>query len=501
MKTLPNLIRIMLLVAAVVSADTGPAASQQPLMIEITGIVRLLAANGATPYAGDATVALEASDETGAPKVLATTSIDADSRFTIRDLPLSPGTYHLNATLEQSGALGSVEFRITAADAGRTLDIVIDVTPRSGLRTVPEIATDGFVEIPVFFATDRTPGPVDAFGRASFLNAIWSPRTLAYGRAVVTIPSSHERGQLEGGDERYVVAADKVNHIILTSVRLSRADDFFQLVRANLNASKKSNPRRRVLIFIHGYKNSFDHAVRVAAQIKYDLLPVESTMILYSWPSRNTIQGYFDDQTSSVATASQLRAFLADTVAKSGGAEVSIIAHSMGNAALTLALEEMSNNKVSSKPPFENLIMAAPDIPAAELSRNSCKLARLARSMTLYASDHDQALLAAMAIAKVQDTLRLRTEDIARAGLAHPLLLALGVHTVDASTAVTDFLGHGYFSHDVDILSDIQDVLAGVPPPRTHLITRTLQDRNYWLFTPGANSSPPVALPRCPAHG
>ena len=120
--------------------------------------------------------------------------------------------------------------------------------------------------------------------------------------------------------------------------------------------------------------------------------------------------------------------------------------------------------------------------------------------MTLYASTRDQALLAANAIAKLQDALHVRSEDPIRAGTAQPLMLALGINTIDASAAITDFLGHGYFSHDVDILSDIEDTLRDKAPPRAHLLAETLRGRPYWKFLPQPPSGNlgAVNVPKCP---
>jgi esterase/lipase superfamily enzyme len=487
----------------------GQAQSDQPVSITLTGVVRFVSDAGATPWLGDATVVLSSAAGSPGPidpaHVIATAAIDSTGHFIFYDLKLNPGTYRISATIEQYGFENSATFVVAPSDDNRTIDTTIDVS-QIVTRGVGPQGTDPFVTVPVFFATDRKQGPSDPVG-ASFLDepAVPGPTSngpLAYGVAKVTIPKLHQRGEVEGPDTELNFLADKANNIILTSVTVSPEGTFYHDLRANLDATKAQNPKRRVIVYIHGYKSGFNHSLRVAAQIKYDLKPVETTVILYSWPSRDAYTGYFDDQTFSTNTADALKSFLLKTAAQSGGAEVSVIAHSMGNSALLLALQKLAADATVRRPVLDKIIMAAPDVPAADVANNSCRLSALATGMTLYASNHDQALLAAAAISKAQALLGVRHEDPARAGLENPLLVALGLDTVDASSAVTDFLGHGYFSHDVNILTDIEDVLNGEPPPRSDLIAKQVEARNYWLFT-GKRPSPDqvnrVAIPRCPA--
>ncbi|MGP6159252.1 MAG: alpha/beta hydrolase, partial [Vulcanimicrobiaceae bacterium] len=459
-------------------------------------------------YPGDATVILapngaQHSDPTSsAQDALATTATDAAGRFAFFGLTLAPGSYMLKTVLEQSGSRAEQTLQISPGDANRTIDTTIDVAPIV-LRGAPQSPTDQFVEVPVFFATDRQAGPTDNVVGASFLNEVSSPYALSYGRALVTIPRMHQRGELEGSDTRIDLRSDKVNHVILESVAVEPEAEFLRELRHRLDQTKATNQHRRVVVFIHGYRTSFDHAVRVAAQIKYDLEPVDTTVVSYSWPSQNALFGYFSDQRSADKTVDALKTFLVSVVRASGGAEVSVIAHSMGNSSLTQALEALAKDPNVHKPLLDKVIMAAPDVPSSTISRDSCLLAPLMSSMTLYASNHDQALLAAMVIGNMENLAGFRREDPIRAGLANPLLLTVGLDTVDASSAITDFLGHGYFTHDVNILSDIQDVIAGKKPPREHLLPQKSRFLIYWLFTPTvvATTTEQVVPSRCaPTH-
>ncbi len=492
------MLRALLLITACILVVSSPVRSDQVVPVTLTGTVRYAEIGKPTIiWTGDSTVTLSAVLPDLRTQILATTSTDAAGRFAFFGLTLQPGTYQLNAVLEQNGASNAAPLAIVATDANRTIDTTID-TSVLAVRGAPA-QTDPFITVPVFYATDRKQLPSDVAG-VDFGNDVSSPYQLSYGKALVTIPRTHVKGELEGPDISLDLRADKVNHIVITHIGLSTEDGFFHDLVADLDATKAQNPRRRIIVFIHGYRQGFDHAIRVAAQIKYDLHPLDATMVLYSWPSRDTLFGYFDDQTSSENTVPALKTFLIKLVGQSDGAEVSVIAHSMGNFALTQALLQIANDPSIKAAPFDKIIMAAPDVPAADIANSSCKLARLSNGMTLYASNHDQALLAATAISGMQNLTGFRKEDPIRAGLETPLLVALGLDTVDASSAITDFLGHGYFNSDVNILSDIQEVIAGAPMPRAHLVAEKAANHDYWMFSPKPAPTTPqrIALPMCP---
>ncbi|GAC1596319.1 MAG: hypothetical protein NVS3B28_27830 [Candidatus Velthaea sp.] len=429
--------------------------------VTVTGTV--VDATGAA--APDAIVAIvPASDKVIDARALATTTSDADGRFAIFGLALD-GRYAVTATDQQNGASGFVELKVEPTENAATMDVRIEI--RSG-ATRGATSRSPFTTVRVHYATDRARGTGDD-PTSYYANRRAETGALQYGIADVSIPASHERGLVEGltlGDYlRFEFKPDPKKHVMVQRVAEQSATAFFEDVRAD-GAQRRS---KHILVFVHGYNESFDNAARAAAQIKFDLLPLDVAMVMYSWPSHARLIDYTDDARENDATVPMLSDFLERLSRESGGARVDIIAHSMGNRAMINALRSLAKTAV--RPLFEEIVMAAPDVASAELATSSCLLARTAKGITLYASQHDQALLASATV-----------WHQARAGLVNPLFIGPGIDTVDASGAVTDFLGHGYFSRDNDILSDIEDVLKNDPPPRKHLVDQASSNDLYWQF-------------------
>src|SRR5687768_5667156 len=107
--------------------------------------------------------------------------------------------------------------------------------------------------------------------------------------------------------------------------------------------------QQHLSLFVHGYNNSWQDAVKRYAQIKAELYDKRDlgALILYTWPSNGTSAGYLPDredarksgeQTADLFTALHDIVQQNENVAAATGdpakrcrAKISIIAHSMGN--------------------------------------------------------------------------------------------------------------------------------------------------------------------------
>ncbi len=129
--------------------------------------------------------------------------------------------------------------------------------------------------------------------------------------------------------------------------------------------------RKEVVVFIHGYNNSFDDAVKSAAQICNDLGANDFVCIAFTWQAggrKGVLFGYNVDRESGEFSVPDLRKtfrMIADI--KSVG-KVHVIAHSRGadllaSAAQQLAIEVYSKRESLRKRfKLENIILAAPDM-------------------------------------------------------------------------------------------------------------------------------------------
>jgi esterase/lipase superfamily enzyme len=259
-------------------------------------------------------------------------------------------------------------------------------------------------------------------------------------------------------------------HVVLLNVKQIPISTFLASLKQRISESDQ----KQAFIFVHGYNVTFEDAARRTAQIAYDL-GFDGAPILYSWPSRGTYSGYMADEATVEWTVPHLKQFLEWVAANTEAGTVHLISHSMGGRALTAALSRLEGKHVKSQPVFNQIVLTAPDIDAdvfVELARD---IKIFGRQTTLYASSNDEALSAS----------RTFHGGFRRAGESFPkVTTAPGIITIDASRAVTDFVGHSYYADNRSILSDIFNLLRTGGPPRFGLEHFVQEGGEYWAFRP-----------------
>lgn len=295
--------------------------------------------------------------------------------------------------------------------------------------------------------------------------------TLVYGTCDVSIPASHVTGELERPSLlRLEVREDVAEHVVLHAALQSEEEEFFERLRLRVAEAE----RPEVFVFVHGYNVTFAGAARRTAQIAHDV-QFTGAPIFFSWPSQGGLLQYTVDANNVEWAVPHLRQFLLDVTQRSGASAVNLIAHSMGNRALTSALRELQLQLGSETALFNQIILAAPDIDAEIFRRDLAPaLVRSARHVTLYASSHDQALVASK-----------KVHGYPRAGDSGAGLVVLpGIETIDVSQLDTSLLGHSYYGSSDPILLDIRQLVHDALPAsrRPRLVPRAYGDLTYWVF-------------------
>ncbi len=176
---------------------------------------------------------------------------------------------------------------------------------------------------------------------------------LELGVCSVSVPRDHRVGELESPSVlRLEFRPDPERHVVLVGVHPQPADVFF----AGLRACVEQSPRKEAFVFIHGYNVGFETAVRRTAQIAYDL-KFSGAPIVYSWPSRESLIQYTVDEQNVAWTVPHLVEFLSGVAERSGATSVHLIAHSMGNRALTAALRELAMVRKDAGPRFHEVVL------------------------------------------------------------------------------------------------------------------------------------------------
>lgn len=337
----------------------------------------------------------------------------------------------------------------------------------------PNVATGfEFDQVRVFFATDRQADAGGVFGGER------GPE-VSYGSIFVSIPREHQVGGIERPSLwRLEFSEDPRRHMMITRQSITDRDNFF----ADLRASLARGGSEASFVFVHGYNVAFDDAARRTAQITYDL-DFNGAPVFYSWPSQASLQGYTTDENNVQWSEANLKAFLLDYARNSGAKDIYLIAHSMGNRALTGAVRQLFAEHPELKGRFKEIILTAPDIDADIFKRDIAPaLTAGCDKITLYVSDGDKALLASK-----------KVHGYPRAGdSAEGIVIVPGIETIDASGLDTSFLEHSYFAESGTVLQDIRKLVREqLRAAQRGLQPLSAAGRDYWKINLGAAGTPP----------
>jgi esterase/lipase superfamily enzyme len=307
----------------------------------------------------------------------------------------------------------------------------------------------------IFYATDRarsrSSGPTDFYG-----GGVNPAGTLEFGRIEVTVPRVHRSGVVEQPHWYTLEASTDPNkHMEVRRIQPRAQSAIMDSLRTVVRRSSK----HEALVFIHGYNVTFHDAALRTAQLTYDL-GFDGAPVLYSWPSRGSLFRYSADQEAAEFTAARLATFLDSLVAITGTRRVHVIAHSMGNLALTGALERLALQGRDTL--LSSVIMAAADVPVNRFEQQIVPTVRgLMRHMSIYVSAFDQALLAS----------RVLSSNVRVGEATSPILVLPAAETIDATAfRMRDLLGHGYVGATASVLDDLSDIInRGLSAPRRRL--------------------------------
>ncbi len=399
---------------------------------------------------------------------------DSYGQFRIAEVLAPPGSYTIRAiSLGIESTVRSLTIRPGQVGATLTAKLVVKELRVFGLGVRlphPEEAKEGAI-VKVFYATDRS---------VSSLNPLdYGPRRgsgLTYGRFDVSVPKDHRLAHLERPLKvwRLEFAEDRAKHFVILGRKRENAEEFYREAAQAVDASAK----KEAFVFVHGFNVGFEEAVYRTAQLAYDL-EFPGAAVLYSWPSNGALQDYIADQNNNDWTVPHLREFLESVANRTGAKVVHLIAHSMGNRALSNALAQITETRRNNAeiPHFRQVILTAPDIDADTFKALARAMKGAADRITLYASSTDEALRVSKALGG----------GYPRAGDASTGIVVIPeVDSIDASLIDTGLVGHGYYGDNTSILSDMYGLIGTGSPPseRFRLEAVIVPAGRYWRFRP-----------------
>lgn len=209
-----------------------------------------------------------------------------------------------------------------------------------------------------------------------------------------------------------------------------------------------------VLVFIHGYNNTFEAAAEQAAQLKLDL-KFPGPVVIFSWPSLAEGGGYFTDKLNAEKS---LPAFADLLIHFAQGndedpakffcppGKTFFIAHSMGNWVFLNAMGLANARRKLRMNSFGKVVLASPDVSKVSFLQWSPLVIGASRNVTVYYSHKDTALDLSSIIHRGK-----------RAGQGNGVQYVAGVDAIDVDNVNSRWIRHGHsaFSASDKVLTDI----------------------------------------------
>lgn len=370
-------------------------------------------------------------------------------------------------------AIGRIEIEADDAEGDRTrrLAKIRDAVDADWLKgPVLAIGPEGADRLyPVWYGTNRRPDGRNGFG------AERNDRT-THGRADVFVPKNHRTGETGNGWLRRLLrlqlGSDRLRLQALAPLDTGAYHD--QIAAASAEARKLFGTSH-ALVFLHGYRVSFEEAAIRAAQLGFDL-DVQGPTAFFSWPSQGDLGGYIEDGAAIEASERAIADFLCDFCRHSGADAVHLIAHSMGNRGLLRALQRIAADaERRGQVRLGQIFLAAPDIDRDLFLDLAGLYGQFSERTTLYASGRDLALWASSSRG---------LHGHPRAGYFTPYTVADGIDTIAVPDFNVELLGHSVFAKAEALLYDIGGLMRTDLPPgqRQRIEPCTEQGQSFWRF-------------------
>lgn len=244
-----------------------------------------------------------------------------------------------------------------------------------------------------------------------------------------------------------------------------------------------SNPGRNLLVFIHGFDNSFEAAITRAAFNREwfaasGVAAADTTVVAFTWPSLGKLisfplpwEDYKKDQTMAGQSGLHIMSFFANlqpllTQARRAGSRVFLLTHSMGNYALQAAVQSWFAHGNGDAALFDEAVLAAADerydtFDFPEPGRLS-SLYRLTSHISIYFSDADQVL-------KVSELVNLGAERLGQDGPDNrhdTTRFPPSLYRMVDCTGFTDYdrtfeYSHQYYRRSPGVRADIAQTMTG----------------------------------------
>ena len=256
--------------------------------------------------------------------------------------------------------------------------------------------------------------------------------------------------------------------------------------RAEINRRLALTDKKDVVIYVHGFNNTFDEAVANLAGV-WHFMGRQGVPITYTWPAASGgMFAYFIDRESGEFTIFHLKKMLKLLASFEEIENIHIIAHSRGTDVVTTALRELiiesrgaGINPLKSLR-IKNLILAAPDLDFGVMRQRLIaeKFGAAIGQITVYTAQSDTALnisewlMTGLRLGRVESRDFSETEQKIFSSVKNVSF----INVVD----VGSFISHAYYLDSPSASSDLIRVLRNSSKPGS--VDRPLihKGANFW---------------------
>jgi esterase/lipase superfamily enzyme len=211
---------------------------------------------------------------------------------------------------------------------------------------------------------------------------------------------------------------------------------------------------RDVLIYVHGFKQTFETAALDAAYLS-DNVKFNGQTVLFSWPSKAGLFDYAYDRDSAMWSRDEFERVLRSIVEAPNGGRIHIVAHSMGTMLTLESLRQLYaryGDTVANR--IGAIVFASPDIDMDVFSSSVTRIGPLAGKITVIAATNDRALAISGQIAGGMTRVGAAEKDA---------IERLGVRVVDASREGWGLINHDLFLSNADVQRVIRRSIDTAP--------------------------------------
>ena len=197
-----------------------------------------------------------------------------------------------------------------------------------------------------------------------------------------------------------------------------------------------------VLVYVHGFKQTFETAALDAAHLA-DGIKFRGQTMVFSWPSKAGLFDYAYDRDSAMWSRDGFERVLQSVITTPGVGRVHIVAHSMGTMLTLESLRQLyarNGDAVTDK--IGAVVFASPDIDMDVFSSAVVRIGPIGRKITVVAATNDRALALSGRLAG----------GMTRVGAAEKAAIEqLGVRVIDASQAGWGIVNHDLFLSNAEV--------------------------------------------------